>query len=352
MRSGLLLNNARGGAVVVAPPAVFTTVIAADVTTLADAGMVTVGVAGLADAGMAFPADLAGVIAADATILADAGMVTIGVADLADAGMAFAADLAGLATVGVTDLADVVCSPDSGGDIVMWGDRTSSGVWCRAGTPNRSDVDCQYVGCVCCVPVGVDCAAPAAGCSDSLVTCSYDNLCPVTDYMTCWENLEAMSNASYDSYGGVDGQPGYFDDDDPRDYWCAWNDVDEDEGYYAPFPPDVTAGFFRLELLSRLTRIRLWLFRSCVHTFQGCRTFMVTLTSMAGRLIVNRVRLLVMIQEIAELGVLGVTLLNVKGIMLRFDRMWIVGVFRTICARAEYPSGECCFGGRCGGVCG
>ena len=31
-----------------------------------------------------------------------------------------------------------------------------------------------------------------------------------------------------------------------RDYeeWCAWNDVEEDEGYYAPFPPDVAGIFF------------------------------------------------------------------------------------------------------------
>ena len=68
-------------AVVVAPPAVSVGVVAADVTTLADAGMVTVGVAGLADAGMVFPADLAGVVAADATTLADAALVTVGVAD-------------------------------------------------------------------------------------------------------------------------------------------------------------------------------------------------------------------------------------------------------------------------------
>ena len=76
------------------------------------------------------------------------------------------------------------------------------------------------------------------------MTCSSDNLCPVTDYMTCWEQLKAMS----DSYGGVDGQPGYFDYDDPRDYeeWCAWNDVEEDEGYYAPFPPDVAGQFLLL----------------------------------------------------------------------------------------------------------
>ena len=58
-------------------------------TSLADAGMVTVGVtdlavaraAPLADAGMAFPAN-------------SAGIVTVGVTYLADAGMAFPADLA------------------------------------------------------------------------------------------------------------------------------------------------------------------------------------------------------------------------------------------------------------------
>ena len=49
---------AGGGAVVVAPPAVFAGVVAADVTALADAGKVTIGVAGWADAGMAFPAKL------------------------------------------------------------------------------------------------------------------------------------------------------------------------------------------------------------------------------------------------------------------------------------------------------
>ena len=46
--------------------------------------MVTVGVADLADAGMAFPAaDSAGVVAVDVASTADAGMVTVGVSDLA-----------------------------------------------------------------------------------------------------------------------------------------------------------------------------------------------------------------------------------------------------------------------------
>ena len=67
--------------------------VVADVTTLADAGRFTVGVAGLAEAGMALPADFAGVVAADATTLADVGMVTVGVTDLADVGIAFPTDL-------------------------------------------------------------------------------------------------------------------------------------------------------------------------------------------------------------------------------------------------------------------
>ena len=50
---------------------------------------------------------------------------------------------------------------------------------------------------------------------------------------------------SYDYVEGVDGQPSFFDYDDPRDYeeWCDWNDVDVDEGYYDPFRPDVEVGF-------------------------------------------------------------------------------------------------------------
>ena len=73
---------------------------------MADAELVTVGVADLADAGMAFPADLAGVVVANVTTLADAELVTIGVADLADAGMAFPVDLAGVVAADATALAD------------------------------------------------------------------------------------------------------------------------------------------------------------------------------------------------------------------------------------------------------
>ena len=70
---------------------------------LADAVMVTVGVTdsadaratSLADAGMVFLADPAGVVTVGVASLADAGMVTVSVTDLADAGMALPADPAG-----------------------------------------------------------------------------------------------------------------------------------------------------------------------------------------------------------------------------------------------------------------
>ena len=86
--SGVLDPTAicRGSVIVISPGGV----VAADVTTLADAGMVTVcGVADLANAGMAFPVD-------------PAGVVTVGVAFLADAGV-----LTGLANAWAASLADV-----------------------------------------------------------------------------------------------------------------------------------------------------------------------------------------------------------------------------------------------------
>ena len=103
-----------------ASPADLAKVVALDVTCLAAAGMVTIGVtdladakaASLADAGMAFPVDHAGVVTIAVASLADAGMVTVGVTDLADAraasladaGMALPADFAGVITVGVAPL--------------------------------------------------------------------------------------------------------------------------------------------------------------------------------------------------------------------------------------------------------
>ena len=79
---------------------------AADAISLADAGMVTVGVTDLADAGILFPADPTGVVTIGVAPLADAEMVTVTVTDLADAGILFSADLAWPVTVGVADLAD------------------------------------------------------------------------------------------------------------------------------------------------------------------------------------------------------------------------------------------------------
>ena len=63
--------------------------------------------------------------------------------------------------------------------------------------------------------------------------------------MTYWEKHEALGGDTYDYDEGVDSQPGSFDHDDPRDYekWCAWNDVDVEEGYYDPFQPDVEGRF-------------------------------------------------------------------------------------------------------------
>ena len=157
--------------------------VGVDVTSLTDGGMVTVGVAVLADAGREFPADPAGVVTIGVASLADAGMVTVGVTDLAvavvaplaDAGMVFPADPAGMVTVGVPDLAVAGAAPlaDAGivfpadpagmatvgvpyltdvtpvnvigvpewGSAVSWGDRLSSGVWCREKTLIRKNFE-------------------------------------------------------------------------------------------------------------------------------------------------------------------------------------------------------------------
>ena len=63
------------------------------------------GAASLADAGIMFPADPAGVVTVGVAPLADAGPVTMAVADLADAGILFPADHAGPVTMAVADLA-------------------------------------------------------------------------------------------------------------------------------------------------------------------------------------------------------------------------------------------------------
>ena len=82
-----------------APLADFAEVVAADATSLTDAGMVTVGVTELADAGAPSLADTGILFPAD-----PAGVVTVSVADLADAGIPFPATVgvadAGMVTVG------------------------------------------------------------------------------------------------------------------------------------------------------------------------------------------------------------------------------------------------------------
>ena len=59
---------------------------------MADAGIVTADVTVWADAGSELPADPAGVVTVGVASLADAGKVTVGVADLAVAGAASLAD--------------------------------------------------------------------------------------------------------------------------------------------------------------------------------------------------------------------------------------------------------------------
>ena len=70
-------------------------------------------------------------------------------------------------------------------------------------------------------------------------------MCPVTDDVTDWERLEALRGGSYGYDEEVDIQPGSSDYDDPKDYqeWCDWNDVEDEEGYYDPFQPELEGGF-------------------------------------------------------------------------------------------------------------
>ena len=60
--------------------------------------------ASLGTAGMALPAGIAGVVTVGVASLADAGLVTVGVTDLVDARAASLADPAGHVAGGMTDL--------------------------------------------------------------------------------------------------------------------------------------------------------------------------------------------------------------------------------------------------------
>ena len=80
---------------------------------------------------MAFPAEPAGVVTVGVASLADAGMVTVGVADESSA-----------APVGSTGV------PECGGGVVSWGDRLSPRVWCRERTLMYNYFDSQLVNLV------------------------------------------------------------------------------------------------------------------------------------------------------------------------------------------------------------
>ena len=195
---------------------------------LADAGIVTVGVTDLADAGMTFPADPAGVVVVDAASLADAGLVTVGVTDLANAG---AASLAAPADIvdgvlkdwyvpapvemkgGVIRDDSFVDSPEYDSGVMSCGDRVSPAVWCRERTQIRNALDCQYVNYVSCGPVSRGCAVPADGCTGSFLLS--ERFCPVADDMTYWEKLEALGGDSYNYNERVDSQPGVIGSDVP-----------------------------------------------------------------------------------------------------------------------------------------
>ena len=158
-------------------PAGIAGVVTIGVASLANAGMVTAGVTDLVDAGMAFPAETGGVVTVGVASQADAGMVTVGVTDLADAGaasladagMAFLTEPAGVVTVGVVSLAnagmvtvgvadsadagivtlaapvDIPDRPEYGRSVVSCGDRVSPGVWCMERAWIQSDLDCQCI---------------------------------------------------------------------------------------------------------------------------------------------------------------------------------------------------------------
>ena len=96
-----------------------------------------------------------------------------------------------------------------------------------------------------CDPADTGCTVPSDGSAGSFGTLLSGPMYPVTDDITYWERLEALGGDTYDYVEGIDSQPGSFDYDDPRDYgeWCAWNDVDIEEGYYDPFQPNEGGGF-------------------------------------------------------------------------------------------------------------
>ena len=179
---------------------------------------------------MAFPADSAGVVTVGVASLADAGMVTVGVTDLADA-------------VSLASPIDIVDGPEYSGGVISWGDRLSPGVWCRERTQIQNDLDCQYVNYVSCDPVGMGCTVPADGCTGSFGTLLSGPLCPVTDYMTYWEKPWVATLMTMMRGLAVNPAPLITMPQGIMSKWCDWNDVDVEEGYYDPFQPDVEGRF-------------------------------------------------------------------------------------------------------------
>ena len=254
-------------------------------------GVVTVGVASLADggaasladAGVASPADLAGIVTVGVASLAYGGA-----ASLADAGAASPADLARAVTVdaaapavaGVASLADAgvaslaaagcvdgvmrklpvpICARTGeitlqqeyvvrdclavdgsvSGDCQMGcGDCVSATTWCQ-GTLGVCDKSGWQ--CVAYVSYDPDCGDHPVTKDDDgnpfrTMTVLAEPFCVVTDYMTYQERIEALSGTIYDYDDVLDNTPDYFDYDDHRDYeeWCGWNYLADDNslGYF------------------------------------------------------------------------------------------------------------------------
>ena len=216
---------------------------------MADAGIVTADVTVWADAGSELPADPAGVVTVGVASLADAGKVTVGVADLAVAGVASLADFgmvspadagkmfpavsAERVTMNVTNLTEEVHVNVVGVQTcTSWGDRLSPGVWCQDRSLINKNVACRPDDLLRGDWNDTD-SSVLVGAPESLMC---DPGCPVTDDMSYWERLEVLGDDSYGYDDDLNGQAGYFDYYDPRDYeeWCDWNDADAAEGYYHP----------------------------------------------------------------------------------------------------------------------
>ena len=60
-----------------------------------------------------------------------------------------------------------------------------------------------------------------------------------------WREIEVLGEDSYDCYRRSDS----FDYDEPRDFeeWCAWNDVDEEEGYHQTCTDNIIVDYVAIE---------------------------------------------------------------------------------------------------------